>query len=634
MLARRLLLALAAASFCLLLSSCGSGNSSMHATGPAPVFSSTPVTAAAQGSAYSYQVAATDPAGGTVTFSLTTSPTGAALNSNTVTWTPTASQSRNPNNFTVTATTSEGGTATQSWTVSPTGTVTVTSMVTDWTPSGSVTIPESQPVENALVPNADGSITVLQGTVVSPGVYNISNVPAGYYWLVLGINTTQLFNAFWTNTSNFDAGSNHAGSPTSITSSPETTTFNFSVSGLNTASAPDYVVFMTDSSVVPALPMQPPSGAQTLNALFATNYGPYNIVDWSQVNNAFLLQYDATSLGSLDLLTLGPEFTLSDLSLTNGATNTITETLQSSPQTSLNLSVQGSLWANLLNNAGPSAATPNVSWLSVATQPYVTGGTNAVVNFLNPNLYLAMPAQVPGLQTTSSWPIGTCAPGLVPPITTQPAITTDQNFGTLQYGDPFPTSWTRNQDFCQSASVMIPVGPPLTNFPFTFSDGESVAPSSSPIVPVVSQVQSPMLNGTSLFTEATVDSTTLTLSWSAPATGAPYAYSIVPWQIIPIQNGVEFASAGTFSTAQTSVTLPPLIPANYIFVVTAQVDATANIQTSPYRSTLPTGYADVVSAPITINSSATGPEIHGNADMVKRLSQPVAFRRAVAAQKH
>src|ERR1700694_5015598 len=59
-----------------------------------PVFTSTPVTAASQGASYMYHMTATDPSGGTVTFSLTTAPAGAALSGATITWGPTAAESR------------------------------------------------------------------------------------------------------------------------------------------------------------------------------------------------------------------------------------------------------------------------------------------------------------------------------------------------------------------------------------------------------------------------------------------------------------------------------------------------------------------------------------------------------------
>lgn len=106
-----------------LLTDCGSSSSQKQSS--SPIFTSAPVTAAAQGEAYSYTPVAVDPAGGAVTYSLTTGPLGAALTGNAVSWTPTAPQSRTSNSFTVTAKTASGGTATQSWTVSPTGIVTV-----------------------------------------------------------------------------------------------------------------------------------------------------------------------------------------------------------------------------------------------------------------------------------------------------------------------------------------------------------------------------------------------------------------------------------------------------------------------------------------------------------------------------
>src|SRR5271167_4368725 len=107
-----------------LLTACGS-SSGTQSSQVAPVFTSTPVTTATQDVVYTYQLAAVDPAGGAVTFSLTSSPTGAALSGNTITWTPTAAQSRVSNPFTVTAPGASGGSATQQWEVIPGGTITV-----------------------------------------------------------------------------------------------------------------------------------------------------------------------------------------------------------------------------------------------------------------------------------------------------------------------------------------------------------------------------------------------------------------------------------------------------------------------------------------------------------------------------
>ena len=53
------------------------------------------------------------------------------------------------------------------------------------------------------------------------------------------------------------------------------------------------------------------------------------------------------------------------------------------------------------------------------------------------------------------------------------------------------------------------------------------------------------------------------------------------------------------------MTLPPLTAGNtYFFLIVTQGDGVANMQTSPYRSQLPTGSATVMSGPITVNSAA------------------------------
>jgi len=59
-----------------------------------PVIESDPVTTAKEGAVYTYDVEATDPNEDTLTYSLTTSPTGMTINSTTgvITWTPTGDQ--------------------------------------------------------------------------------------------------------------------------------------------------------------------------------------------------------------------------------------------------------------------------------------------------------------------------------------------------------------------------------------------------------------------------------------------------------------------------------------------------------------------------------------------------------------
>jgi len=127
---------------------------------------------------------------------------------------------------------------------------------------------------------------------------------------------------------------------------------------------------------------------------------------------------------------------------------------------------------------------------------------------------------------------------------------------------------------------------------------------TSPISPLIAQVQNPRINGSSLFVAATVPATGVTLSWTPPSGAAPTGYKIdaLAETTVPLNGSVTYESAGTFYTAKTSVPLPTLQTGKtYVFVITAILDGAANFETSPNRSALPTASASIVSAPITFN---------------------------------
>ncbi|MGD0506255.1 MAG: fibronectin type III domain-containing protein [Terriglobales bacterium] len=611
------------------LVACGS---STNSTPQSPVFTSTPVTAASQDMSYSYQLAATDPSGGAVTFSLVTEPAGATLSGNTINWTPTAQQSRVSNGFTAKATTSSGGSATQSWTVTPTGTVTVNWVDTDWTPAGPVQVPApGNLVPSALVPQPDGSLELLSGTLVSPGVYTIAPVPGGFYWLIQGAppDIAPPPTGFWTNSSTFDLGRDTVGAPTGLLGSTEQITFDFNLSGLDASMTPGVVGFITDNPPAPPIYLTPQAGATTLSASEVVS----SRIDWTTVNTAFLVQYEPISLGSVNKLVLGPELTFSNLALTNGTTNPINGALAASPQASLDLSIPGSQWATLFQNVAPGMATPMNSWLSIAPEPYVIG-VNAKPELFEPsvgsNLYLVQPDPANGIP----FPINSCpSTPFFLPVAVEPPILTDQNFGTLQYGDPFPANWTRELAFCQSVTVPFEVG--SQSFPIALNYGMAVDPSNPAMAPLAGPVVNPMIDGSNLFTTTSGNNTAATLSWTASPGTSPYGYTVYVFQVIPMQNGFGLMVLGNYSTAQTSMTLPPLTAGNtYLFVIITEVDGIANMQTSPYRSQLPTGFATVMSAQVAISAGASGPQLRGDPKELKRFLHPEGKRyRAVASHE-
>ncbi|MGA3193602.1 MAG: fibronectin type III domain-containing protein [Terriglobales bacterium] len=611
----------------VLLTACGSsGSSSSH--GLAPIFTSVPVTAATQDVAYSYQLAAVDPSGGSVTFALTTGPTGATISGSTISWTPTGAQSRVSNNFEVTATTTSGATATQSWMVTPGGTITVNWVNNYWEASGAVQVPALASAGanlSAMWTNADGSITVQKGSATSPGVFSIPNVPAGYYWLQIG--TAE---AFWTNVSTFDAGSNIAGGPLPTTSTSQSTSFLFNLSGLESVGELTPVYFDAAVSGVPESLFIDNANSTSLDNL-TLSVGNLDI-DWSKISTVFLLQYvPAPPLGPLNNLVIGPSSILTGLTFVDGQQNPITEQLQASTPASIDVNVPGaSQWGPLLSNVAPATPVPFGSALLISAQMYVTQG------LATGSVPLSSPAGITQFLTLAGTaeqgiPLGTanCAGtgfALITPTAPQAAITTDENFGTLTYGDPFPSNWARTVSLCQESTVAIPVPDSSATATFILTDGATAAPSNTPLAPVVLPVQSPTISGGSFFGASSLNSNVVTLSWTAPTGTAPFGYTVRAY-VQTAAGGIPTyaATGGALSTAATSITLPPLAGGNtYVFSITADADGSANMLMSPFRSSLPTGYATVVSGPVTISSSALMPEIHGDRRAVERYSKPEA----------
>ena len=490
-------------------------------------------------------------------------------------------------------------------------------------------VPGAPFAPSALVPQPDGSLELLSGTLASPGVYNIGQVPGGYYWLVQGIPPGLSLppTAFWTNSSTFDLGRDNIGARTGALGSPENITFDFNLSGLDPSATPGVVGFLTANPPVPPFYLTPTAGQSTLS----TSMSLSSRIDWTTVNTGFLGQYEPLSLGSLNSLVLGPALTLPNLALTNGTTNAISGTLAASPSASLNLTIPGSQWNTLFQNVGPAPVTAAGSWLSVAAEPYVIG-VNAKPQLFVPNaggvFYMVQPDPASGVP----FALNACPtqPFLLS-AGVEPAVVTDQTYGTLPYGDPFPSNWTRELAFCQSVIMPFSLGSGI--FPMALNYGITVDPAHPNLAPLAGPVLNPTIDGSNLFTTASENNTVVTLSWSAPSGASPYGYTVNVLQVIPMQNGFELLVAGTYSTAQTSVTLPPLTAGNtYLFVIITEMDGVANMETSPYRSQLPTGFATVMSAQVAISGGASGPQFRGDPKQLKRFLHPEGQRYRVGGK--
>lgn len=589
---------------CLLpffLVACGSSG-----TQTAPVFTSIPPTDAEETSTYSYTPVATYPDGNPsgAIYTLTSAPAGAAFlpNTSTVNWVPTHAQARVANNFSVTATAPSGGKATQSWTVTPNGVVNISAVATYWFPEGTSSVtptwPLNLPYPAALVPQNGGTFLRLLGSPNADGSYGIPNVPAGNFWLEINPNAI-----FWTASSDFDYGNDAIGHPLA-TASQSTTTFNYTLSGLASAQAGDFVSIQSDmqnTSPLPFASLSTPGGTT-----FHLSQPQTSDIDWSKVSALYFLQYRQTSSGRFTGYTLGPAQTLSNASLTNGATNDLTAALSASPSVSFPLSVQGTAWASLSSSTGPGTPAPALSGYVLSAQPFASSDRLALPSssVIGPQFSLLLPA-APDQFGNFNPPLYSCGANTGPQNSTfssagLPPITTDQNYGSISYGDPFPAAWLRLFQYCQISTISLPRPNSAAIDNFSAITTQTTALPTGPVTPILTPVQNPTVNGAILFQAATLNTTKIVLSWTAPATGTPFGYYVSVYRLNIGGGSPAYSFVARYGTNQTSITVPLIAAgATYVFTITANADAAAVIDKSPLRSKIPSAESGVVSATIT-----------------------------------
>jgi hypothetical protein len=536
----------------------------------------------------------------------------------------------------VTATAPGTASATQSWAVTPSGTIRISRTDTLWNESNSTSVPFNWSIIGsfvaALVPQSDGSFKSLSGTPGANGAFEIPNVPAGYYWLRLGPRDT-----YWTSSSTFDMGSDiffpppTSGNP--VTPTISTTYINFSFTSLDATAAPGLLQFDPLEARGPFYSAPTKAGSTT----FFGGVGFGSNLDFSVIKNASVRQYEPTAFGSMDGYVLGPALTLSNLSLTTGGTNTISGALDPTVPASINLSVKGSAWAPLLDHIAPTAPTGVGGGFYLSVLPHISAG--------GPNVSISNPINLIWTKPNSIFNLPPCF-SANPPFSTNTTLTTDVEAGTVQYSDPFPTSWRRTFRVCQSATVAVPM-PGGTTQSIELTNSQTTSLPTATVKPLISPVQNPKINSADLFTASTISSTApVTLTWDPPAIGTPFGYTVAimspttspvgtpPISTFPIGTPIstlpvgtssgssstfpvgtppgtisgtsatfEFLSSTTLSTAKTSMTIPPDLLTSgktYLFLITSLVDGKANMETSPHRSSLPTANAQLISAPITI----------------------------------
>lgn len=181
---------------------------------------------------------------------------------------------------------------------------------------------------------------------------------------------------------------------------------------------------------------------------------------------------------------------------------------------------------------------------------------------------------------------------------------TDIDFGTLRYGNPFPADWNRTIDtfvsftknyLAAGATVSEPLQRGLSMS--VLIDPASRDDANVTLVPAVTPPRHAQVNGKTLFANQLGVGTSPRVSWTAPEVGRAGRYFMRVFELLPDGTRSRFRSVASFTTADTSLTLPPgLLAAGHLYVFTIAAMSTSAPVTQPNRNSLPFAFATTMSA--------------------------------------
>jgi hypothetical protein len=553
-------------------------SAAVKATAPAPAFSSTAPTAAAEGTVYNYPPTATDPVNTAITFSLVSGPVGAAIKDNILTWTPTHEQSRTSNAFEIAATTAAGGTAGQKFTVTPSGIIRGTAVDTYITATGSVTAPEnlSAAYIGISFPNGNGWTTV-QGAGNPDGTFTVAGVPSGNYWLAVASG------GYWTSASDIDLGQDFLGRNDGVLASNGTSlALNFV--GLDTWKPDD------------TLDIYNPNLSQDFD--WSDNINPGDTMfgsvwNWTgPLSNAakgdawYVTQKHRVELGSISWRAAATTTPGISITQSDGTATALGGDLAPATQIPVHMAVQGSQFAAAASSLGPDASVHSTT-IGVYSQPF-SSAKGAI-------------GQIEDILETED----------------QTPLTVDVDFGDISVGNPFPATWSTFADATYEIAV------PYTATGATGSvdaaaelyvSSTQLPTKDTPLTPAVTPVLNIKLNGTAFTNRQSVSTLTPTLAWDVPTTGTPTGYRMTVNRLSITGSGSAYQPVLDLFTNDRTIVIPDgvLTAGNeYFFIIRAYLVPSVDFTTAPYHAAFPWSHADmltpVVSTVGAAPSATSGP---------------------------
>ncbi len=560
-------------------------SAAITATAPAPAFTSTAPASASEGVVYSYSLAATDPVNTAITYSLKSSPTGAAVSGNLLTWTPTHAQSRAANSFDVVATTAAGGTADQSFTVTPTGVIRGTAIDTYLTATGNVTQPED--LSNAYIGvsfQSGSTWTTVQGIGLSDGTFTITGVPSGNYWLAIASG------GYWTSASDLDLGQDFLGRPDGVAAATGTS-LGLSFAGLTPFAADD------------ELDITNPNLGQDFDWSDNLNIGDTtfaSIWDWTgplsvsaKGDSWFVFQTHATTAGPAIWRSVTMTSSALPLDQANSEETDLSGRLSNATPMTVHMAISGSQFAAAAGNTGTGGSIHSTT-IGVYSQPF-----SATKGGVGENEAL--------LETKDQTPVAS-----------------DTDYGDIAIGNPYPAS------FIPYVAASYEINVPFTAVGATtpvevpaelYVNSTQMPSKNSPLAPQITPVQNMKLNGALFVQRATAPTLTPTLSWDPPSTGTPTGYRISVYALTLTGTSSSFQPVVDLFTKDHTLMIPGgvLTAGNeYFFQVRAFLTPSVDFTTAPYHSAFPWSHADMLS-PVVSTAGATGGQVISQADALRHV---------------
>jgi hypothetical protein len=416
----------------------------------------------------------------------------------------------------------------------------------------------------------DGGLVFRTGAGQTNGTFVIPNVPQGPY--LLRLNSTY----FVTSTRDLNLDYALAGRPDAVPATIDPTDLTFSVTGLSSWGANDYLSFTSFNAGqgdmngferygtgAPTAGVMSYSG--TINYFLYSNAFQSPMIDSTRGDVAYLVQQTYYLDGGLGIGTATRTLEVTTLSMADGQPRTVGGNLVAPPQTAVTYDYRGA------------------DYQAAATQLNSPMGST---QFFSAYLY-----QTPNPRQTTVDLFAMVASWFAYEPTLPPT--------TVNYGLPFPAGWTTVAYYSYGSPLQRTL-PSATaqSYSAKFTTLTSLqAFTSTPIQPVLGPPVTARINNLDLLLDQAGVGLTPTLTWGAPTLGTAQRYRLAVDRLTVNNGATRIAATTNIDTAGTSVTFPPgLLVSGQVYVITVTAYSTGGVvDPALFTWTLPYHSASVVS---------------------------------------